>query len=73
MSEEVQLDIEEYIQKLNKRDELSRSLNMDEIKPLGDCPLIEKLPISAIKHCIEKNKDKCHCVKFIAGKCKGGY
>lgn len=73
MSEEVKIDIEKYIQKLNKRDELSRSLNMGEIKPLGDCPLIKKLPISAIKHCMEKNKNKCHCVKFIAGKCKGGY
>lgn len=73
LSGEVQLEIENYIKKLDERDRLSHLYNLEEIKPLGDCPLIDKLPLSAIKQCIETNKEKCHCVKFIAGKCKGGY
>lgn len=73
ISEEVRLDIEKYIQKLNKRDELSRSLNIGEIEPLGDCPLINILPINAIKMCKQKNKLKCHCTRRLKGKCKGGY
>lgn len=73
LSGEVISEIEKKIKELDERDKLSRLYNTEEIKPLGNCPLIERLPLSAIKHCMEKNKDKCHCIKFIAGKCKGGY
>lgn len=73
LSGEVISEVEKKIKELDERDRLSRLLKSEEIKPLGDCPLIERLPLSAIKHCMEKNKNKCHCVKFIAGKCKGGY
>lgn len=73
LSGEVKIKVENYIKKLDEIDRLSHLYNSEEIKPLGDCPLIEKLPLSAIKHCMETNEEKCHCIKFITGKCKGGY
>lgn len=72
LSELARLEVENKIKELDYRDELARSLKLD-IQPLGDCPLINKLPISAIKHCMEKNKPKCHCIKRQLKKCKGGY
>lgn len=72
LSGEVISEVEKHIKKLDKKDRLSRLYNIEEIKPLGDCPLSDVLSISGIKHCMEKNKPQCHCIKFIPGKCKGG-
>ena len=73
LSGEVISEVEKKIKKLDERDRLSRLLKLGEIEPLGDCPLINILPINAIKMCKQKNKLKCHCTRRLKGKCKGGY
>lgn len=73
LSGEVISEVEKKIKELDERDKLSRLLKLGEIEPLGDCPLINILPINAIKMCKQKNELKCHCTRRLKGKCKGGY
>lgn len=73
LTKELFEEVETLIKKLDKQKELSQSLGLTDIKPLGDCPLIDKLPIGAIRKCMEKH-EKCHCKKIsYTKKCEGGY
>lgn len=72
LSAEVITEVEILLKKLDKREQLRHSLELTNIEPLGNCPLINILPIGAIKACRDKHADNCHTIKINYKKKCGG-